>query len=188
MQRDACLGATAGAIGGIVGSWAMIQFNHLIGGSDGDGGSHPHRRVHASPNETDGTISDEPASEQVASLAAEPVLGRPLGDREKKVGGSLLHYAFGAAMGAIYGAAAERDSRTIMGAGLPFGAAVWVTADELALPALGLAQRPFEYPPSRHASALGSHLVFGLTVEAVRRALRGRPEGLDYENRRSAAL
>ncbi len=172
MERNACLGATAGAIGGIVGSWAMVQFNHLVGGSDEDGGSHRHRRDQASPNETDGTISDEPASEQVAALTAEPVLGRRLDDREKKIGGSLLHYAFGAAMGALYGAAAERDPRATMGAGMPFGAAVWATADELALPALGLARPQSEYPPSRHASALGSHLVFGLTVEAVRRLLR----------------
>lgn len=180
MQQNECLGATAGAIGGIVASWTMIQFNHLVGGSDGDGGSHPHRRDQASPNETDATIPDEPASEQVASLAAEPILGRPLADREKKAGGSLLHYAFGAAMGALYGAAAERNPRTTMAAGLPFGAAVWATADELALPALGLARRPSAYPASRHASALGSHLVFGLTVEAVRRLLRNkdqRPNG-----------
>ena len=33
------------------------------------------------------------------------------------------------------------------------------------------ASSPGAYPLSRHAAALASHLVFGLTVEGVRRAL-----------------
>lgn len=168
------LGAAAGALGGIVASWAMVRFNHLLPGSDDDGGSHPHRRDVASPNDTDATIADEPASSQVASLAAEPLIGRPLTEREKQATGPIFHYAFGAAAGALYGAAAEWDPRTTTGAGLPFGATVWVLADELGLPALGLARKPTEYPASRHASAFGSHLVYGMTVEGVRRLLRGQ--------------
>lgn len=155
----------------------MVRFNHLLPGSDEDGGSHPHRRDEASPNDTDATIADEPASSQVASLAAEATIGRPLTESEKReVGGPIVHYAFGAAAGALYGAVAERSPGATAGAGMPYGTALWVAADELGLPALGLARKPTEYPLSRHASAFASHLVFGLAVEGVRRLLRGKTQ------------
>ena len=126
------------------------------------------------PNDTDGTFPDEPASMQVASLAAEPVMGRTLSEDEKEVGGSIMHYLFGALMGSMYGAAAETEPSTTVGAGVPFGAAVWLAAAEAGVPLAGLSASPTRYPLSRHAAAFGSHVVFGMTVEGVRRLLRGR--------------
>ena len=58
------------------------------------------------------------------------------------------------------------------GMGLPFGAAFWLVADETAVPLLGLSKPPTEYSVSTHAYAFVSHLVYGLTAERVRRALR----------------
>ena len=78
----------------------------------------------------------------------------------------------GAASGAIYGGVAELVPDVTAGAGMPFGAAVWLVADDITLPAVGLAKWPTEYPVSTHAYALASHLVYGLTTEAVRRAAR----------------
>ena len=75
-------------------------------------------------------------------------------------------------MGAVYGAAAEFSSEITSGAGLPFGALIWLGADEGVVPLLGLSKSPTEYPLSIHAYALASHLVYGLTTEAVRRAVR----------------
>ena len=57
------------------------------------------------------------------------------------------------------------------GAGLPFGTAFWLVADETAVPLLGLAKGPTEYPVSTHVYALASHLVYGLTAELVRRVV-----------------
>jgi len=37
--------------------------------------------------------------------------------------------------------------RATVGAGIPFGAAGWVIADEIVVPALGLSKFPTEYPP-----------------------------------------
>jgi putative membrane protein len=56
-------------------------------------------------------------------------------------------------------------------AGIPFGAAVWLVADEVGVPAAGLANGPAEYPLSTHASALAAHVVYGATTELVRRNL-----------------
>jgi hypothetical protein len=155
----------------------MVRCNHLMdpgtGESDKPGDPHAHRRTQARPNDTDGTIPDEPGSMQVASALAEPVLGRPLSEREKEIGGPVVHYAFGAAAGAMYGIAAERDGSATRGAGIPYGIAVWLIADEIGMHLGGFATKPTDYPLSRHAATLATHIAFGLSVEAVRRGLRG---------------
>jgi uncharacterized membrane protein YagU involved in acid resistance len=72
-------------------------------------------------------------------------------------------------MGALYSMAAEVEPEVTRGLGTAFGSALFAFADELAVPLLGLAKRPTEYPLSSHASALAAHLVYGLTAESVRR-------------------
>ena len=157
----------------------MVQFNHLIAPdgsrSDKSGDRFAHRRDDARPNEIDATIPDEPGSMQVASAIAKPWLGRPLTPREKEVAGPVMHYLFGATVGAVYGIAVEKDSSAARGAGIPYGIGVWLFADEVGMHAAGFATHPADYPASRHAAALASHIVFGLTLEGVRRAIRGRP-------------
>src|SRR5215831_9326800 len=51
-------------------------------------------------------------------------------------------------------------------------AAVWLIADEIIVPALGLSKPPTKYPLSTHASSIASHLVYGMTTEIVRREIR----------------
>jgi putative membrane protein len=172
-KRSPLVGAAVGAAGGLLGAWMMVRVNHLIGPTESKAGRH-HTRHEASPNDTDGTFSDEPASMQAASSVSEAVTGRPLTRTGKRVGGSAVHYVFGACTGAFYGALAEIRPTAAAAAGLPFGAAVWLIADEMGVPLAGFSGPPTEYPIARHASALGSHLAFGLTVEGVRRLLLGR--------------
>ncbi len=112
------------------------------------------------------------AAVRAASIVSEDVFGRRLMERDKEGAGAVAHYAMGVTSGAIYGVAAEMLPAATAGAGLPFGAAVWMIADEFVVPALGLSKPPTEYPPSTHAYALASHLVYGLTTEMVRRAVR----------------
>ena len=174
-SSSALRGAAAGALGGIVASGAMVLFNHLLAasgfGEDDVSRHHQHHRDDAEPNDTDGTIADEPASRKAASRASEMVAGRPLTEREKDAAGPLMHYAFGAAAGAMYGALAATSPRITTGRGAPYGAAVFLAAGEIGVPLAGLSRNPASYPPSRHAAALATHLVFGLTLEAVRRGL-----------------
>jgi uncharacterized membrane protein YagU involved in acid resistance len=59
-----------------------------------------------------------------------------------------------------------------LGFGSVFGAAVWAVMDEVAVPALGFAKPALEYPLSTHAYALASHVVYGVTTEAVSRGIR----------------
>ncbi len=83
-----------------------------------------------------------------------------------------MHYGFGATVGALYGGTAELLPAVKCAVGLPFGAALFVGADEIAVPRLGLSKSFNAYPLSAHAQALASHFVYSMTAELVRRAVR----------------
>ncbi len=109
---------------------------------------------------------------KTASAISEGLFHHTLTGDEKKLGGTLVHYSLGTGVGGLYGAAAEFAPEVTTGVGLPFGVVFWLVVDEGAVPLLGLAKGPAEYPLSAHAYALASHLVFGVTAEFVRRTVR----------------
>ena len=156
----------AGLAGGLVASYAMEHFQRALanvsrdmGGAPGGGGQQ-HRKPQS-----------EPATYKAAEAVTEAVTGEPLPDEYKPTAGSIVHYAFGGAVGAIYGAAASNSREVTAWGGLPFGATVWLVADEMGVPLAGLSKPPAEYPLRDHLSAFATHLVYGATTEAVRRLL-----------------
>ena len=159
-SRSVWRGAAAGVVGGLVASWVMTQFQSAM--------SKPSQKSQPQPSSESG----DDATVKTANKISESAAGHTLTSEEKKVAGPLVHYVFGSAMGAVYGALAEAAPVTTRGWGLPFGTALWFGADEVAVPALKLAKPPAEYPASTHASALAAHLVYGATTEGVRRAVR----------------
>jgi uncharacterized membrane protein YagU involved in acid resistance len=161
-------GAVAGAVGGLVGSWMMNEVSPVIEKiASAAGNGHQQRQTASSEEPEDATmITAEKISKAVAGIR--------LTKEQKKKGGTIVHYAFGALMGALYGAATEILPPVRSLAGLPFGAALFVGVDEVMLPVAGIAKMPNEYPPSSHLSGLGQHLVYGVTTEFVRRTLRNR--------------
>ena len=180
-------GLAAGLCAGLVASWTMNQFqtlwSHVAEGDKqlqsrkssrqigrGGGGRKGQRKQKQS--QAAGGAGGDDATVKAATAISEGVFDHELTKREKKVAGPAVHYAMGATSGAIYGTLAELSPVVTMGAGLPFGAAVWLVADEAAVPALGLSKSPIEVPPSQHAYALVSHFVYGATTEIVRRAIR----------------
>ena len=48
---------------------------------------------------------------------------------------------------------------------------MWAIADEMVVPALGLSKPISETEASSHASALASHLVYGVVTDLARRGL-----------------
>ena len=64
---------------------------------------------------------------------------------------------------------AQKDERTELGFGSAYGAAAWALGDEVAVPALGLGKKPAETPLSQHVQTLAAHVVYGMTLEGVRR-------------------
>ena len=179
---DVLKGLAAGIVGGLVASVAMNQFQKLLSKlTSSDERSHGAQSLQqGSPKrgigrELEKRGKDEPeddAAGRLANAISVGISGRELTEKEKEVGGTALHYAYGISMGAAYGAAAEFSSEVTVGAGMPFGALIWIGADEGVVPLLGLSKSPTEYPLSIHAYALASHLVYGLTTEAVRRTVR----------------
>ena len=162
-------GAAAGVVGGLVASWAMNEFSSLIKtvAESGSNGQKQKAKKSGEQQQEDPTITTaEKISESVADIK--------LNKEQKQKGGTVVHYAFGALMGAVYGAAAEVAPPVKSLVGLPYGAALFVGADEIVLPVLGLSKKPTEYPLSKHLSGLGQHLVYGATVELVRRGMRER--------------
>ena len=158
-------GIAAGAIGGIVASWVMEEFQSawmkVAKNATSQNGS----------NETEKS-NEEPATVKAAEKVSQALFDHSLQDGEKGWAGNAVHYTTGGTSGAVYGLVAEFAPAVTVGAGVPFGTAVWLGIDEAAVPLLGLAKGPTEYPVSTHAYALASHFVYGLTTEVVRRALR----------------
>ena len=171
-------GLAAGLIGGLVASWTMNRFQDVWlklseggGESRGEQSSQQGQRSGSKGQQQSGE-EQEDATVKAASAISEGIFDHKLTKSEKKIAGPAVHYAFGTAVGGLYGATAELAPHVTAGAGLPFGAAFWLVADEGAVPLLGLSKGPTEYPLSTHVYALASHFVYGLTAEVARRAVR----------------
>ncbi|MDQ1592213.1 MAG: hypothetical protein QOG71_2840 [Pyrinomonadaceae bacterium] len=176
-------GLAAGVAGGLAASAAMNRFQALLSREAvGEERSHGAQSMQqGSPRQGVGLElraegkdeQTDDATERLANVISVKLFDHELTKREKDAAGTVFHYAMGVTSGAVYGALAEMSPGATAGAGLPFGLAVWIIADEGLVPAAGLSKSPTEYPLSVHAYSFASHLVFGLTTEVVRRAVRG---------------
>ncbi len=157
--NDVVKGAVAGLVGGIVATVIMGGFQAFL-------------NALAEEEKKSKKKKEEPANVKAAEEISKTVFNHRLKKSEKEPAGEAIHYAMGAMSGLIYGGAAEIVPISTVGAGLPFGAAVWLVADDIVVPALGLSKPVTEFPLSTHAYALSSHLVYGLTTDIVRRVVR----------------
>lgn len=170
-------GMIAGLAGGLVASWTMNQFQaawtKMAGNSEKPHGAQSMQPSDGSRgNHTEDVNEQDDATVETAKVISEKVFGHELQESEKRPAGAAVHYAFGTATGGLYGALAEVSPQVTTAAGLPFGAVFWLLADEITVPLLGLSKGPTEYPVSTHVYAFASHLVYGVTAEVSRRALR----------------
>jgi len=181
-QESIVKGLAAGVAGGLVASLVMNQFqsalSKLMSGEERSHGAQseqpgsPQHGIGKALQERGSDDPDDDAAERAGNAVSELVFDQKLSKAEKETAGTVAHYAMGAASGAIYGAFTELAPQVSIGEGVPFGAAVWLIADEGIVPAVGLSRSAKNYPLSTHAYALASHLVYGLTTELVRKAVR----------------
>jgi len=143
----------AGAVGGLAASYVMNHFQTLW-----------NKTVKSEPKkpQPDPTV-------KTANAISRPLTHRDLSKEQAKWAGPAVHYAFGTLVGAAYGALAERVPRMKTASGTVYGTAVWLAADEIALPALGLTPPPTKTPPLAHVKGFVMHLVYGLTTDVTRR-------------------
>ena len=171
LERELGKAVLAGLAGGLIGSLAMNQFQNAWSKT-----SKAFKKDSAQRSQEKSQQQNEQQSEDATMKAAGKiagVAGRQLSHEQKARLGPVLHYSFGTLQGGIYGAVTElAGTRGGFVPGITFGAALFGLADELAVPALGLSGKPAESPLSSHLYALASHLVYGISTDAVQRGLR----------------
>lgn len=163
-------GAVAGLAGGLVASWVMNEFmagpGQKIQTSLQSDEENQQQQAEAGQPKEDATMK---AADAVVSITSG---GRHLSHQQKEQAGPVVHYAFGSLMGGLYGVAAEFWPAARAGFGTTFASALFAGADLIAVPVLRLGSSPDEQPTSALASPLAAHLVYGVSTELVRRAVR----------------
>ncbi len=169
-------GLAAGVAGGLAATIVMTQFQNAWSKASkalkGDRNGEPSGK----PADQQTDDQNEDATMKVAGKLA-IVARKTLSLEEKKKAGPYIHYGFGTAVGALYGLAYEFTPRPVKGlhpvvAGSGYGTALFLGADEIAVPALGLSEGNGNAPLSSHLYGWASHLVYGLTLEMVRKTVR----------------
>jgi putative membrane protein len=141
--RSLAKGIVAGLIGGLAGTVAKTLVERMFP---------PRTRGEQEPQEA---LAGHELSPEARAMAAEGI-----------------HWRFGAAAGAVYGALAEYFPAATAKEGASFGMALEALTHETALPALGLSAEPEDQTTRERASEMTSHVVYGITTELVRRFVR----------------
>lgn len=150
-QRVLWKGLVAGLVGGLVATGAKTLAEKV----------YP-PRTHGEP---------EPPDVLVDKVTGQVGAGK-LDSKTKTFATEAVHWGFGAAVGAAYGAVAEYYPAATARDGATFGVTLMGFAHEGALPALGLSRPPAQQTNREKSSELVTHVVFGVVAELVRRSVR----------------
>lgn len=127
----------------------------------------PWQIAHERVQKEQAQAEQEDSTEIVARKIAE-VTGTHLLHEDKKKAGRAVHYAFGTLMGVVYAVSAEAVPEVTTGAGTAFGTLLFLSADEVAVPAFQLSSTPTDTHPFDHLQHWASHVVYGGSLEIVR--------------------
>jgi putative membrane protein len=173
-QKSVLKGVIAGLVGGLAAAWVMNEFIAGPGQTlqQAVQSDEENRRQQGHSAEPEEDAPKEDATMKAADAIVHTSTGEHLSRAEKEKAGPVVHYAFGALTGGLYGGLAEYSGMVRSGFGTGFGGALFSTADLLAVPALKLGAWPGEQPASAQASPFAAHVVYGVTTELVRRMVR----------------
>jgi uncharacterized membrane protein YagU involved in acid resistance len=158
MSRTVAVSAIAGLVGGLLGAGVMSVAHSVVG-----------RLQPAKPPQAALAEKDEDATVKIGQMISRLGRGRSLNEDEKPMAATAVHYGFGGVLGLMYGVVAALDPRAAVGAGVGFGVAAWLGPHAIVVPALGLAPSPLRQPPAKEALELVLHVLYGITVQFVRR-------------------
>ena len=172
-ERSAWKAGVAGMVSGLAATVVMTGFQSVWNRASEELNPKP-RSEPSSQSEEEKEDATMKAAGKVAELA-----GQRLSHQDKKKAGPLVHFGFGTAMGAVYGLTHEAAPRELqkldpVSSGTGYGTALFLAADEAALPALGLAGKPSKTPISTHIYGLASHLVYGVVAAFLFKEVRSR--------------
>jgi putative membrane protein len=165
-------GLAAGAIGGIVATWALDKYQ--------EGALQATRRAeHAidaepvlSRQQEDQLRGQERAHAEAAQRLAKSAFGKSLNRTQRRNAAPLMHYAVGALAGGVYGLTAEFLPVVRSGYGTGYASLLFVGGSEALLPGLDLGPGPQKIPAAIHAGGLSAHLIYGAVLETTRRVVR----------------
>ncbi len=114
-------------------------------------------------------IHGEPEPEE---LLSERVAGHPLDHTTELVAAESIHWGFGAAAGAFYGALVEFYPAATSKEGANFGLVLMGLTQQGVLPAMGLSAPAGQQSEREQTSEAATHLIFGVVAERVRSIVR----------------
>jgi uncharacterized membrane protein YagU involved in acid resistance len=157
--------AGMGLLGGLVGTVAMTALQEAASRARG----RSQLEQQAKPPRT---WAQAPPAAQVGKLVSERLFSHRVTKKQAPVLGSAVHWAYGTALGGLYGLLVARSRRSPALQGLAFGTGVWGLA-YLMLPALRIYKPIWQYPVKTLAIDLSYHLAYGVSVARAYEALTG---------------
>jgi putative membrane protein len=145
-------GLLAGVAGGLAGSAAKLVAEKLF----------PPR------------IAGQTPPPELIVKRAEAAAGTSLPDGARNAATHGIHWGFGTMIGGVYGLAAEFSPQVTAWRGGVFGLSVNRLAHEELLPRMELVEPVPEQPAQERISEWITHVVYGVSTEVVRRAVRKR--------------
>ena len=168
-DRSLLKGAVAGLVAGAVGTFVKSKAEPILQ----DLGEKWFPPTHAEKELAGADVQGHPDRMPPAKMAQEAtdVVGVTLSRDEKLTAQEGIHWAFGTGAGLTYGVLAEITDVEV-GFGLPAAGVLFAGTHGSTLPLAGLQASPDELPEAWWVWELGSHLVYGATVELTRRLVR----------------
>jgi putative membrane protein len=114
-------------------------------------------------------IHGEPEPPEVLS---ERIAGHSLDPATERIASETIHWGFGAAAGAFYGALAEFYPQATSKEGASFGLVLMALTHEGVLPAMGLSAPTEQQSEREQSSESVTHLIYGIVAERVRSIVR----------------
>jgi putative membrane protein len=146
-ERSILKGALAGLIGGLAGAGAKALAEEIF----------PPRVQGQTP---------------APVILAEQVAGHRLPPSQQQAAMHSMHWGFGAAAGAIYGALVEVEPSLGAWKGAAFGLTLNKLTHESILPRMGLSAPKEAQPTQERISEWVTHAVYGIFTDSVRRVVR----------------
>ena len=113
----------------------------------------------------------EGLAEQFAFKVAAGIFGQDIGPRVR-LAGRLVHLAYGAAWGMLYGLLQATYRRPPAASGATYGLVVWLVGPVFLVPTMRLMGKPSEEPVARSVALIAGHLVYGVALATAFEALQ----------------
>lgn len=151
-----------GAVGGLIGTVVLERISSKL---------YEWEDEQARTKEDDLRKDGDPPM-KLANRISDDVLRLDLPKEKKEKLAMGVHYGFGAAAGALFGALAPRAPFLSAGLGTVYGTLFWMLGDEIGMPVMGLSKPSQDYPWQTHARAWAAHVGYGVAVAGTYKLAR----------------